>query len=100
MGRAATTVAAMPEVRLAVAAGARRYMQFVRVEASTHGNLINHVGMEPTGMKDYTVFYVKYDRLGRGVGGPLEMGHYNVPYGGRWTKGIHILRDAARKAAI
>lgn len=100
VGRAAAIVASMPEVRLAVLDGARRYMGFVKAEAATHGNLITHVGMEPSGAKDAVVFYVKYDALGRGVAGPLEMGHYNVPRGGRWTRGIHILRDAARKAEI
>lgn len=100
VGRAATIVASMPQVRLAVMEGARRLAHFTKMEAAGHGSIPLRVGIEPSGRKDWTVFYTKYDELGRGVGGPLEMGHYNVPRGGTWTRGIHILRDASRKAAI
>ena len=52
------------------------------------------------GAVDARVGYTHYDEKMRGDASSIEMGHINVPRGGKWTGGVHVLRDGMRLAAI
>ena len=97
MGKASLIVASMPEVNRAVGQGADRFARFARAEAAGHGRI--PILVYPEGF-DYIVSYEKYDEKGRGFGGPLELGHINVPRGGKWTPGIRVFRLAILKSAV
>lgn len=100
MGKAASKVAHMPEVRFAVLAAAERYATICRGLGAAHGSLGIIVRAEPLGAVDARVGYTHYDEKMRGDASSIEMGHINVPRGGKWTGGVHVLRDGMRLAAI
>ena len=100
MGKISRQVAKLPAVQAGVRAATARLCDIARMEAASHGSLAAHTDYEPIDEVDWCVYYLMIDEQGRGFGGPLEMGHINVPFGGRWTRGVHVLRDAVRKAQV
>ena len=100
MGKAASRVARMPEVRFAVLVAAERYAAICRGLGATHGSLGAIIQAEPLGAIDARVGFTHYDEKMRGDASSIEMGHINVPRGGRWTRGVHVLRDGIRLAEV
>lgn len=93
-------LAKSPMVRAAVEFYAGQLAARTRVKAMGHGGMARAVRHAPDRFPDWRVEYTAYDRKGRGYASSVEMGHINVPYGGVWTPGIHVLRDAAREMAV
>lgn len=100
MGSRSKEIATLPAVQTAMRDTTRHLMQTAKNLGAAHGTLYHHIDYEPIDGVDWCVYYIMIDEKGRGFGGPLEMGHYNVPRGGDWTRGTHVLRDAIRRCEV
>lgn len=98
--KASAKVARLPEVQLAVASAAARLEGILKTHASSHGGLTFRISHQQVNAVDWEVYYTAYDEQGQGFAASLEYGHINVPFGGSWVPGIHILRSACREAEI
>lgn len=100
MGRPSQIVAHLPSVKAAVGNAAGDFARVVRTVSAPHGDILRRVEHTSINAVDYSVWYSARDPKGRGYAVSVELGHINVPAGGKWTPGIHIFRRAIALARV
>lgn len=98
-------IAGLPGVQAEVGLAAHRLARAARAVGAQHGSIGRRIQVENAGKFDSRVVYEKYDEKGRGVGGPLELGHVLQPYTDAtgdftWIPGIHVFRYAIIRTSV